>query len=74
MKEKIIDFSNGIFTYEQVRLQTEPEALYLRSEEGRTVKGSFIINSMDERSSLYGTAGTSVSEDGIFWKSIPDRI
>ena len=37
MKEKIIDFSNGIFTYEQVRLRTEPEALYLRSEEGRTV-------------------------------------
>ena len=76
MKEKIIDFSNGIFTYEQVRLRTEPEALYLRSEEGRTVKGSFIINSLDERrvSSLYGTAGTSVSEDGIFWKSIPDRI
>lgn len=33
MKEKIIDFSNGIFTYEQVRLRTEPEALYLRSEE-----------------------------------------
>lgn len=49
MKEKIIDFSNGIFTYEQVRLRTEPEALYLRSEEGRTVKGSFIINSLDER-------------------------
>lgn len=49
MKEKIIDFSNGIFTYERVKLKTEPETLYLRSEEGRTVKGSFIISSLDER-------------------------
>ena len=49
MKEKIIDFSNGIFTYEQVKLKIEPGTLYLRSEEGGTVKGSFIISSLDGR-------------------------
>ena len=27
MKEKIIDFSNGIFSYDQVRLTTEPERI-----------------------------------------------
>jgi hypothetical protein len=49
MKEKIIDFSNGVFTYEQERLQIEQEELSLELEEGKMARGSFVISSCDER-------------------------
>lgn len=49
MKEKIIDFSNGIFTYEQSSLRVEPEILRLEIQDGRAVEGSFLIVSCDER-------------------------
>lgn len=49
MKAKIIDFSNGIFTYEQAKLKTEPQELAFELEEGRGVQGSFIVSSCDER-------------------------
>ena len=49
MKDKIIDFSNGIFTYEQASLRIEPEMLKLEIQDGRGVEGSFLIVSCDER-------------------------
>ncbi len=49
MKEKIIDFSNGVFTYEQARLQIEPDMLLLEMEEGQPLGGSFVVSSCDER-------------------------
>lgn len=49
MKEKIIDFSNGIFTYDQVRLKIEPQKLEFVLEEGEAVSGSIIVSSCDER-------------------------
>ena len=48
MKDKIIDFSNGIFTYEQASLRIEPEMLKLEIQDGRGVAGSFLIVSCDE--------------------------
>ena len=41
MKEKIIDFSNGIFTYDQVQLEIEPQELILTVEEGKGIQGNF---------------------------------
>ena len=38
MKEKIIDFSNGIFSYDQVRLTTEPERIEIELDPGKGVK------------------------------------
>lgn len=49
MKEKIIDFSNGIFTYEQVKLKIEPQELVISLREGESFRGSFVISSCDER-------------------------
>lgn len=49
MKEKIIDFSNGIFVYEQTRLKIEPSELIFELEAGETAHGSFIVSSCDER-------------------------
>lgn len=49
MKEKIIDFSNGIFVYEQTRLKIEPSELIFELEEGEAAHGSFIVSSCDER-------------------------
>lgn len=49
MKEKIIDFSNGIFAYEQAKLKTEPKELVLELDENETAHGSFVITSCDER-------------------------
>lgn len=43
MKDKIIDFSNGIFTYEQASLRIEPEMLKLEIQDGRGVAGSFLL-------------------------------
>ena len=37
MKEKIIDFSNGIFSYDQVRLTTEPERIEIELDPGKGV-------------------------------------
>lgn len=49
MKEKVIDFSNGIFVYDQAKLKLEPQELVLEPEPGNGVQGSFIISSCDER-------------------------
>ena len=49
MKEKIIDFSNGIFSYDQVRLTTEPERIEIELDPGKGVKGDLIVSSQDER-------------------------
>ena len=49
MKEKIIDFSNGIFSYDQVRLTTEPERIEIKLDPGKGVKGDLIVSSQDER-------------------------
>lgn len=49
MKEKIIDFYNGIFTYSQPGLLLEPPNLSLECAPGGTLQGSFVINSTDER-------------------------
>ncbi|MBS6396235.1 MAG: hypothetical protein KH452_03645 [Clostridiales bacterium] len=49
MKEKIIDFSNGVFEYCQTSLKTEPQELVLELEAGKSVQGSFIVSSCDER-------------------------
>lgn len=49
MKEKIINFFNGIITYERPGLRTEPEELVLELEPGETAEGSFVISSCDER-------------------------
>ena len=48
MKEKIIDFSNGIFSYDQVRLTTEPERIEIELDPGKGVKGDLIVSSQDE--------------------------
>lgn len=49
MKEKIIDFSNGIFVYGQTRLKTEPQEIVLELNAEDRMQGSFIISSCDER-------------------------
>lgn len=49
MKEKIIDFSNGIFTYDQAGLKTEPQEIALELDGKEQVQGSFVISSCDER-------------------------
>ncbi|MCI8585713.1 MAG: hypothetical protein HFI92_07430 [Lachnospiraceae bacterium] len=49
MKEKIIDFYNGIFTYCQPGLLLEPPRLLLEPAPGEMLTGSFVINSADER-------------------------
>lgn len=49
MKEKIIDFFNGIFVYDQPGLWIEPEELTFDLELSETVRGSFVIHSRDER-------------------------
>ena len=49
MKEKIIDFFNGKFIYEQTKLKIEPQELIFELETGQAVQGSFIVHSCDER-------------------------
>ncbi|MDO4261419.1 MAG: DUF5717 family protein [Eubacteriales bacterium] len=49
MKEKIIDFSNGIISYDQVGLKTEPDRLSIELEPNGSAKGSLIVSSLDER-------------------------
>lgn len=49
MKEKIIDFYNGIFAYDQPGLTLEPKELLIHTEPDGSVKGSFVISSADER-------------------------
>lgn len=49
MKEKIIDFFNGTFTYEQTKLKIEPKELILELDEGKGASGSFVVSSCDER-------------------------
>lgn len=49
MKEKIIDFFNGTFVYDQTKLKIEPQELNLELEEGKSVQGSFVVHSCDER-------------------------
>lgn len=49
MKEKIIDFSNGIFVYDQAKLKTEPQEIVLELKTEDRIQGSFIISSCDER-------------------------
>lgn len=49
MKEKIIDFFNGIFMYEQPVLRMQPEELVFELEAGESAGGSFVVSSSDER-------------------------
>lgn len=49
MKGKIIDFSNGIFSYSQPELHMEPEELLLRTKAGGFLSGSFVVSSCDDR-------------------------
>lgn len=49
MKEKIIEFFNGIFVYDQPRLKLEPEELVFELESSELVRGSFVVSSRDER-------------------------
>ncbi|MCD8242113.1 MAG: DUF5717 family protein, partial [Lachnospiraceae bacterium] len=49
MKGKIIDFSNGIFSYSQPELRMEPEELLLRTKADGFTSGSFVVSSCDER-------------------------
>lgn len=49
MKEKIIDFFNGIFSYDQPDLRTEPKELMFDLEPNESAEGSFVICSCDER-------------------------
>lgn len=49
MKEKIIDFSNGIFVYDQTRLKMEPQEIALELDAEERIQGSFVISSCDER-------------------------
>lgn len=49
MKEKIIEFFNGIFVYDQPRLKLEPEELVFDLGSSELVRGSFVVSSRDER-------------------------
>lgn len=49
MKEKITDYFNGIFSYRQAGLRTEPEELVFELESWEKAEGSFVITSKDER-------------------------
>lgn len=49
MKEKIIDFSNGIFVYDQPKLKMEPQEIVLELDAEDRIQGSFILSSCDER-------------------------
>ncbi len=49
MKQKIIDFSNGIFEYDQTKLKIEPQELVMELGEQEGAQGSFVISSCDER-------------------------
>ncbi len=50
MKDKIIEFSNGIFAYERPRLNIEPESLNLFFRAGESVRrGSFVVSSSNEK-------------------------
>lgn len=73
MKEKIIDFSNGIFSYDQVRLTTEPERIEIELDPGKGVKGDLIVSSQDERrvkGMIFSPdARADFSEVLVLWKS-----
>ena len=49
MKQKIIDFSNGIFEYDQTKLKIEPQELVMELGEQEGAQGSFVISFCDER-------------------------
>lgn len=49
MKEKVIEFYNGRFAYDQPKLRIEPETLLLELRPGETAEGSFVVSSLDER-------------------------
>lgn len=49
MKEKIKDFFNGIFAYDQPAIRIEPAELVLELEPWETAQGSFVVSSRDER-------------------------
>lgn len=49
MKEKIIEFFNGIFVYDQPCLKLEPEELAFDIDASALVRGSFVVSSRDER-------------------------
>lgn len=49
MKEKIIDFFNGIFTWDQPRLRTDPKEIVFELNPGESAEGSFVVASEDER-------------------------
>lgn len=49
MKEKVIDFFNGIFVYERPVLKIEPEELVFDLSPGESARGSFVVSSSDER-------------------------
>ena len=49
MKEKITDFFNGVFVYNQPKITIEPKQLLFEIKEGEEVQGSFIVASSDER-------------------------
>lgn len=59
MKEKIIDFSNGKFTYEQPKLILEPSELEMELGEGDEARGSIRVSSSDERR-VKGTVLTEI--------------
>ncbi len=59
MKEKIVDFSNGKFTYEQPNLILEPSSLEIELEEGDGARGSIRVSSSDERR-IKGTVLTEI--------------
>lgn len=49
MKEKIVEFYNGVFTYNQPKLRIEPQELVFELNAGESAQGSIVINSLDER-------------------------
>ncbi|MCD8364128.1 MAG: DUF5717 family protein [Lachnospiraceae bacterium] len=73
MKGKIIDFSNGIFSYSQPELRMEPEELLLRTKSGGFLSGSFVVSSCDERRirGVLGTrlAGLTLKQDSFFGRA-----
>ena len=60
MKDKIIDFSNGIFTYEQASLRIEPEMLKLEIQD---VEFGAIVAGVESGKYDIGMAGMTVTED-----------
>ncbi|HBN57375.1 MAG TPA: hypothetical protein DD414_11435 [Lachnospiraceae bacterium] len=49
MKDKITDFFNGVFVYNQPKVTTEPKKLSFEIKEGEEIQGSFTVASADAR-------------------------